>query len=92
MLVHILLQNTKANIQEALNTDYIRILKMNDQGQRYLNTIKKKAQKKLVTNLKQHHHPALDLEIKATRLLSLLDQNIYSNELKNIPICKKDQD
>lgn len=92
MLVHILLQNTKTNIQEALNTDYIRILKMNDHGQRYLNTIKKTAQKKLVTNLKQHHHPALDLEIKATRLLSLLDQNIYSNELKNIPICKKDQD
>lgn len=92
MLTHILLQNTKTDIQQAIDTDYIRILKMNDRGQKYLNTIKKNLEKKLVTNLKQHHHPALDLEIKATRLLSLLDHDIYINELKNIPIDKKDQD
>lgn len=92
MLTHILLQNTKTDILQAIDTDYIRILKMNDRGQKYLNTIKKNLEKKLVTNLKQHHHPALDLEIKATRLLSLLDHDIYINELKNIPIDKKDQD
>lgn len=88
MLVHVLLQNTKQEIQNALNVDYIRILKMNQKGQNYLNQIKKTCSYKLVTNLSGYKHPALDLEIKTTKLISLLNKNVINEEVRNIPIFK----
>ncbi|MGN1183060.1 MAG: nucleotidyltransferase [Faecalibacillus sp.] len=88
MLVHILMNNTKQEIENALQVDYLRILKMNDKGQRYLHHIKKNCSYQIVTNLSKYQHPALDLEIKATQLLSLIDQNIYEREIKNIPIVE----
>lgn len=91
MLIHILMQNTKQDIQNALQVDYLRILKMNEKGQSYLNRIKKTCPYHLVTNLSGYNHPALDLELKATKLVSLLDQNILDQEIKNIPILKKEQ-
>lgn len=86
MLIHILMNNTKQDIQDALNVDYLRILKMNQKGQKYLNTIKKTCPYQLVSNLSQYQHPALDLEIKSTKLLSLIDNNIIEKEKKNIPV------
>lgn len=88
MLVHVLLQNTKQEIQNALNVDYIRILKMNQKGQNYLNQIKKTCSYKLVTNLSGYKHPALDLEIKTTKLISLLNKDVINEEVRNIPIFK----
>ena len=78
--------NTKQDIHDALNVDYLRILKMNQKGQKYLNTIKKTCPYQLVSNLSQYQHPALDLEIKSTKLLSLIDNNIIEKEKKNIPV------
>ena len=86
MLIHILMYNTKQDIHDALNVDYLRILKMNQKGQKYLNTIKKTCPYQLVSNLSQYQHPALDLEIKSTKLLSLIDNNIIEKEKKNIPV------
>lgn len=88
MLVHVLLQNTKQEIQNALNVNYIRILKMNQKGQNYLNQIKKTCSYKLVTNLSGYKHPALDLEIKTTKLISLLNKDVINEEVRNIPIFK----
>ena len=50
MLIHILMNNSKEDIAEAMQIDYIRVLKMNNVGQAYLNKIKKSCEYKLVTN------------------------------------------
>lgn len=91
MLMHILMQNTKSEIKAAMSVDYIRILKMNARGQKYLHQIKNQCPYHIVTRLSQYDHPALNLEIKATRLLSLIDQDVYPQEIRHIPVFKKDQ-
>lgn len=91
MLVHILMNNTKNEIIKAMKLDYIRILKMNAQGQAYLNKIKKSSEYQLITNFSSYHHPALDLEFKATKLLSCISkhpQDLIKAEYKSIPITK----
>ena len=93
MLVHILMNNTKDMINQAKQIDYIRILKMNQRGQQYLNHIKKSCQYQLVTNFSSYRHPALDLEFKATKLLSCLSkkpQQLIEAEYKSIPIIKSE--
>lgn len=91
MLMHILMQNTKDEIKTAMTVDYIKILKMNQHGQQYLHQIKKSCPFHIITLLSQYSHPALDLEIKATKLLALLDHDIYTKEKQHIPVFKKDQ-
>lgn len=88
MLLHILLNNTKQEIQNALNVNYLHILKMNQKGQDYLHQIKKACDYKIITTLSSYKHPALDLEIKTSKLLTLLDSSILDQEFKNIPIIK----
>ena len=88
MLIHILMNNSKEDIAEAMQIDYIRVLKMNNVGQAYLNKIKKSCEYKLVTNFFSYHHPALELEFRATKLLSCLSKNpnqLISLEYKSIP-------
>ena len=88
MLIHILMNNSKEDIAEAMQIDYIRVLKMNNVGQAYLNKIKKSCEYKLVTNFSSYHHPALELEFRATKLLSCLSKNpnqLISLEYKSIP-------
>ena len=53
MLIHILMNNSKEDIAEAMQIDYIRVLKMNNVGQAYLNKIKKSCEYKLVTEFFQ---------------------------------------
>ncbi|WP_195993786.1 nucleotidyltransferase [Faecalibacillus faecis] len=88
MLLHILLNNTKQEIQNALSVDYLHILKMSQKGQAYLNQIKKTCDYKIITNLSTYKHPALDLEIKTSKFLALQDDSILEQEFKNIPIIK----
>lgn len=88
MLLHILLNNTKQEIQNALSVDYLHILKMNQKGQAYLHQIKKTCDYKIITNLSTYKHPALDLEIKTSKFLALQDDSILEQEFKNIPIIK----
>jgi len=91
MIIHILMKNTKADIQKAMSLDYIRILAMNDQGKNYLNYIKKECSYTLVTNLSKYQHPALDIEYKATQLLALLSsqpEKIIKEEYAHIPYIK----
>lgn len=93
MLIHILMKNTKQDIQKAMNVDYLRILAMNEQGRQYLNLIKKQCPYTLVTNISKYHHPALTIEYKATKLLSLLSthpQSFIQKEYAHIPYLKVD--
>ena len=90
MLLHILMKNTKEDIQTAYHLDYIRILKMNELGREYLNKIKKECDYKIITNFSSYHCATLDMEYKATKLLSLLDASVLDRELKEIPLIKED--
>lgn len=88
MLIHILMKNTKEDIANAMNIDYIRILAMNTHGRDYLRIIKKTCTYKLVSNFSSHHHLALDIEFKATKLLSLLSSHpndFIKKEYQSIP-------
>lgn len=91
-IIHILMQNTKKEITQAMDIDYIRILAMNENGQRYLKSIKKTCPYVIVSCFSKYHHPALDIEYKATKLLSLLatdPQHFIKQEYTNIPYINK---
>ena len=88
MLLHILMNNTKDEIKNCFPIDYIHVLKMNQKGQKYLKTIKKTCSYQLLTNLSSYKHPALDLEIKSSKLLSLIDHQIIKKEFQNIPVIE----
>lgn len=93
MLIHILMKNTKEDIQIAMNVDYLRILAMNKKGRQYLNYIKKSCPFKLITRFNAYKHPALDIEFKATQLISLISSSPLSTiqkEYKNFPYIKED--
>lgn len=93
MLIHILMKNTKQDIQDAMNIDYLRILAMNENGRKYLNKMKKVCSYKIITNFSSYHHPGLDLELQATKLLSLISSNpqeIINKEYSHIPYIKED--
>lgn len=86
MLIHILMKNKKEDISKAMKIDYIRILNMNENGRLYLNRIKKECDYKIITNLSKHNHPALDIELKATKLLSLIAKtDLITKEFAYIP-------
>lgn len=90
MLIHILMKNTKEDIIEAMDLDFIRILAMNENGREYLNKVKKKLSFHLITNFTKHHHKALDIELKATKLLSIISHtNIIDKEFSSIPYTPK---
>jgi len=74
-----------------MHLDYLRILAMNERGRKYLSLIKKTCPYTLVTNFSKHRHPALDMELKATRLLSLLSsspQDFIQKEFSHIPLIQ----
>lgn len=88
MLIHILMNNDKKTIEQAKQIDYLRILKMNKTGQQYLNQIKKNCNYHLITNFSSYDHLALQLEFKATKLLSCLSKQpdkLIEQEYKSIP-------
>ena len=74
-----------------MHVDYLRVLAMNQKGRQYLSTIKKTCPYSLITNLPKYHHPALEIELKATRLLSLLSshpQALIQEEFSHIPLIQ----
>lgn len=93
MIIHILMKNTKEDIQKAMDVDYVRVLAMNNKGRDYLHHIKKTCSYFIVTRFSSYSHPALDIELKATKLLSLLSNNkeeLIKKEYANIPYIKED--
>ena len=87
MLVHILL-----GIKKEDNTDstYIRIIGFNNNGKKYLNSIKKKVSIPIYTNYKFNKSSVLDLEYKTTCIYSLIvnKPELIDMEYKNRPIMK----
>ena len=92
MLINVLMDNSKQEINNCLDVDYLRVLKMNDTGRNYLNKIKKDLNFKLVTTYSSYQHPSLSLELKAAKLLACLhnDLDIIKKEYRNIPFRNND--
>ncbi|MBV7320767.1 MULTISPECIES: nucleotidyltransferase [Bacillus] len=74
MSTHILTRTKKQEIHRLLNVEevpYIRLLGMTKKGQAFLSEKKKELSVPLVSKLASFSHPALDLDIKASRIYSL---------------------
>ncbi|MCY8631502.1 nucleotidyltransferase, partial [Bacillus spizizenii] len=74
MNTHILTRTKKQDMHKLLKDEevpYIRLLGMTKKGQAYLSEKKKALSVPLVSKLSSFSHPALDLDIKASRIYSL---------------------
>lgn len=86
MFIHILTSFTK---EEALDKDlhYIRVLGFNNKGKEYLNSIKKKVNIPIITNIKKKDEELLSISIRTEKIYSLIT-NGDLNSYKNPPITK----
>ncbi|GGE66399.1 nucleotidyltransferase [Priestia taiwanensis] len=86
LCLHILTNTTKKQMAQAHQeklVPYIRILGMNQQGQRYLSLMKKKIELPLLANTKAFSHPLLELDKKASAVYtSIHPEPIRSAMLK----------
>jgi predicted nucleotidyltransferase len=87
LCLHILTNTTKEQMSCAhleKTVPYIRILGMNQQGQRYLSLMKKKIEVPLLANAKGFSHPLIELDKKASAVYtSILPEPIRSTMLKH---------
>ncbi|HHU55877.1 MAG TPA: nucleotidyltransferase family protein [Acholeplasmataceae bacterium] len=84
LLLHLILGIDKA--YENKYHHYLRILAMNKKGEKYLNTLPKDTKKSIITTFKSQNHYLVDIELKASKLYSLLvnKPNLYLQEF-NVP-------
>lgn len=87
MIIHLLMNNTKKDINDAINVNYLRILALSDKGREYLKILKKTSDYTIVSNFSSYTHPALTIEAKATSLISLINKDI-KEEYKYYPYIK----
>lgn len=85
LLLNVLLDIKKYPIN---NPSYIRVLGMNTKGQAYLNTIKKNISIPLIVKVKEGINKDLNIELKASKIFSLLD-DIYTLEFQKPIIIDK---
>ena len=91
MLTHILTSFTKKEAAKMTDVEYIRILGFTNQGQNYLNQIKKEVKLPLVTNFSSLKSRMLDVEQRTTNVYaSILNEedkiDMMTSEYKNKPI------
>lgn len=91
MIIHILCNFTKE--EAKLNTDihYIRVLGFDNDGKKYLNSIKKDCCVPIISNFSSIKDIMLDIEYRSTCVYSLLFSNgidIIKSEYKNKPVIK----
>ena len=88
MLLHILTNFTKEEAKN-LNIDYIRLLGFTGVGKDYLNKIKKQIKLPLITGYKKNISKILDIELKITKIYSLVVGNdLIKEEYRKKPIIK----
>ena len=86
MLLHILVSFTKEMARKIKDIEYIRILGFNNNGQKYLNGIKKKVDIKILSKFERNCSKMLDFELKTTEIYSLCESNqlyLVEEEYKN---------
>ncbi len=89
LILHILLQTSKK--WENKSIDYLRILSMNDKGQKHLNTLPKDIKKQIITSFKNIDNEIVSIELQTTKLWGIIAGKplIYLEEY-NVPFRKKD--
>ena len=88
MLLHILTNFTKEEAKN-LNIDYIRLLGFTNVGKEYLSKIKKQIKLPLITGYKKNISKILDIELRITKLYSLVtNKDLIKEEYRNKPIIK----
>ena len=89
MFIHILIGLKKEDKININNNEYIRILGFNNNGKKYIKSIKDKTNIPIVTNLKNINSLIKDYNIKAYNIYNLLsDEDVLEFELSNKPIIK----
>ncbi|MBD3859464.1 nucleotidyltransferase [Bacillus sp. 28A-2] len=94
MNTHLLMRVKKKDMHQLLEekkAPYIRLLGMSKKGQQYLSLVKKELDVPLVSKLSSFSHPALDLDIRASRVFSLpirepMQTELTEAEFKTSPI------
>lgn len=71
MLLHILCNFTKKEKQEFNEITYIRLLGLNNKGQKYLNNIKKDLDIPLISKINKEKDPMLSFEIETSKIYAL---------------------
>ena len=88
MLLHVLTDFTKEEAKN-LKIDYIRLLGFSTNGKKYLNRIKKTIDVPIITGYKKSISKILDIELKITKIYSLVtNSNLINEEYRNKPIIK----
>jgi predicted nucleotidyltransferase len=78
-----MLVNTKKNVLTDFTIPYIRVLGMNQKGQEVLRDIKHDITVPLIVKVKEKLHPYLDIELRVSKIYSLVsDEDIYNQEFK----------
>lgn len=91
MCSHILFSFTKEESQKLQSIFYLRILGFSKNGRNYLNKLKKNVEVPIITNYSNDKENYLELEIRITKILSLLKGNQFlEEEIKRKPIIKRD--
>ena len=79
-----LVKNLKPSSTLAINETS---RKLEEQGKKYLNTIKKDLTVPLITKIKAEKHPYLEHELRASKIYSLMsDRDIFKQEFKPVII------
>lgn len=92
MLAHILLNNSKEEVLQAMHFSQIRPLAFSQDGANYLRQIKKSCPLPITTKILNKKDPMYHIEAKATNLIGLVDQELLVKEKKSIPYIKRTQD
>jgi len=80
-LIHILCGTLKKDL-DSLIVPYIRILGMNQTGQKYLNIIKKDLEVPLISKISDDKHPYLEMELTSSKIYSMVsDVDVFKEEL-----------
>ena len=82
-LLHILCDFKKIDNDKKIK--YIKVLGFNNNGKKYLNSIKKSIDIPIITNYKKDYYELLKYDLLST---SIYDYNLIINEYKNKPIIK----
>lgn len=83
MLLHILCNFTKEEKNNFNEITYIRILGLNNKGQKYLNNIKKDLDIPLISKIKKEKDQMLSFEIETSKIYALtLDENKQEDLIK----------
>ena len=75
-IMHLLIGTKKSQLK-VFNVPYIRVLGMNQNGQRYLSKIKHELTLPLITKIKGKRHYVLDMELRITKIYDL----VYKRDL-----------